>query len=82
MVLFMKENLKKINKKEKEKKNGQMVLFMKVSIKMELNVEKVNLFGIMVPYMKGISIIIKLMGLVLILFLMGENIMEIGKIIK
>ena len=55
----MKVNLKMISKKEKEKKNGQMVLFMKVSIKMELNVEKVNLFGIMVPYMKVISIIIK-----------------------
>ena len=59
MVLLMKENLRMINKKELEKKNGKTVQFMKGNIKMELNVVKVNLYGIVVLFMKVNLIIIK-----------------------
>ena len=55
----MKENLRIINKKELEKKNGKTVQFMKENIKIELKVVKVNLYGIAVLFKKVNLIIIK-----------------------
>ena len=78
----MKDIGKKINKKEKEKKNGRMVPVMREHIKKEKNQDLENLSGLMVVFMKAILRIIILMVKVLIFGEIKGNMWEIGKIIK
>ena len=83
MEIFMKENGKMINKKEKEKKYGLMGQFMKGSFMKGQKMAKVNLLGgRVVRAMKENFKIIKYVEKDYIFLVIIENMKDIGKIIK
>ena len=83
MEIFMKENGKMINKKEKEKKYGLMGQFMKGSFMKGQKMAKVNLLGgRAVRAMKENFKIIKYVEKDYIFLVIIENMKDIGKIIK
>ena len=83
MEIFMKENGKMINKKEKEKKYGLMGQFMKGNFMKAPKMVKVNLLGgRVVRAMKENFKIIKYVEKDYIFLVIIENMKDIGKIIK
>ena len=83
MEIFMKENGKMINKKEKEKKYGLMGQFMKGSFMKGLKMAKANLLGgRVVRAMRENFKIIKYVEKDYIFLVIIENMKDIGKIIK
>ena len=83
MEIFMKENGKMINKKEKEKKYGLMGQFMKGNFMKGQKMVKVNLLGGReVRAMKVNFKIIKYVEKDYIFLVIIENMKDIGKIIK
>ena len=82
MVPNMRGNGKKINRREGEKKNGQMGQVMKENINRGKNQDMENLYGQMEIFTKDILRIIILMEREFILGMIKENMKESGKIIK
>jgi len=83
MGIYMKENGKMINKKEKGKKYGPMVQFMKGNFIKELKMEKENLLGERgVVLMKVNFLIIKYLEKEYSFLVIKESMKVVGKIIK
>ena len=83
MGIYMKENGKMINKKEKGKKYGPMVQFMKGNFITELKMEKENLLGERgVVLMKVNFLIIKYLEKEYSFLVIKESMKVVGKIIK
>ena len=83
MGIYMKENGKMINKKEKGKKYGPMVQFMKDNFIKELKMEKGNLLGERgAVLMKVNFIIIKYLEKEYSFLVIKESMKVVGKIIK
>ena len=83
MGIYMKENGKMINKKEKGKKYGPMVQFMKGNFIKELKMEKGNLLGERgAVLMKVNFLIIKYLEKEYSFLVIKESMKVVGKIIK
>ena len=83
MGIYMKENGKMINKKEKGKKYGPMAQFMKGNFITELKMEKENLLGERgVVLMKVNFLIIKYLEKEYSFLVIKESMKVVGKIVK
>ena len=83
MGIYMKENGKMINKKEKGKKYGLMVQFMKDNFITELKMEKGSLLGEKGEVLMKVNfLIIKYLVKEYLFLMIKENMKVVGKIIK